>query len=32
MKDYVPDADGLQKANNLQQSAFNKKLDEFLSK
>lgn len=31
MKDYVLDADELQKCNNLQQSVFNQKLEEFLS-
>lgn len=30
MKDYVLDADELQKCNNLQQSIFNQKLEEFL--
>ena len=31
LKDYILNADELQKCNNLQQSVFNMKLDEFLS-
>ena len=31
MRDYVLNADELQKCNNIQQSLFNQKLDEFLN-